>query len=636
MRGAASRSLDLAAGQTVEERLAAPAAVFALEGLVVRRERKRCRALPEAGRQAAAVWDEVRKALDVTAWTERQRAFTFRLAQHERELDPASLAVRRETTGYAAGMASNPYRSLPAGELAERGYVATRGDTTLYFAPDAGVLVSDEFLDAHCFWLQPGGRGEPGLVGLAFEPARAAAGKGIRGVLWVDRGTGELRHLDFGYPATDLDGPTEHLGGRVEFEPLPGGAWVVRRWRIRMPRVGRRVVRYGGASSFRSVVQSIREEGGEILEIRTPAGELVRAAGRARLAGAVYDGAGAGPLAGAAVRLAGTPYATRTDARGRFRMDDLPEGRYRVEVGHPRLDSLAISLPGREVELRRDGEARLELSTPSGREILALLCPAGIAAGQGVLLGTVRGGAGTVQGTVVTVDWTRWDVQNEQNHGSAPLTVQRDRRQAAATLDDRDRYRVCGVPADVTLSVHAESPGLRGPPVTVRVAAGEVRTLDLAAPVRGAGAVPARTTGAASAGEPVAVEGVTVVATPREARLEAAGFYDRQKMAAGAFYTGPQLAGKDLLGVIRSSGAQVRLLARGFVAFSPRALGSDGPCPLPVFVDGVLVPTSGTAALLATPIAAVEVYRDHSELPPRFRTRTPGCGAVVVWTAPRR
>lgn len=634
VRGAASRGVELAAGQTLDVRLAAPAAAaFALEGLVVRRERKRCRALPQAGEQAAAVWAEVRKALGVAAWTERQRSFSFRLAQHERELDPASLAVRREATRYLSGVTANPYRTRSPEELAEGGYVQTRGDTTVYFAPDAGVLLSDEFLDAHCFWLQPGGRAEPGLVGLAFEPTRAAADRGIRGVLWVDRRTGELRHLDFRYPAPELDGPTEQLGGRVEFEPLPGGAWVVRRWHIRMPRVAQLTTRLRGMSAVHNRVQSIREEGGEILEVRTPVGELVRAGGRARLAGVVRDGAGAGPLAGAAVRLAGTPYAVRTDAEGRFRMADLPEGRFRVELDHPRLDSLPVSSPGWEVELKRDAEARLEMATPSRQEILAGLCPEGITAKQGVLLGSVRSAVGAVQGTTVTVDWSRWDVSDAMYQGQGKVSgsgmtvVQQQRNQAAAELDDRDRYRVCGVPADVTLSLAVESAGVRGRPQAVRVAPGEIRRLDLDMPSRAADA---------SAAEPVALEGVTVVAAPRERALESAGFYQRQRTAGGAFFTGRELEGRDLPAVIRSAGMQVRLVARGFVAFAPRAPGSAGPCQLPVFVDGRPVSQEETAGLLDAPLAAVEVYRDPTELPPRFRTPGSACGAVVAWTAPVR
>jgi len=250
----------------------------------------------------------------------------------------------------------------------------------------------------------------------------------------------------------------------------------------------------------------------------------------------------------------------------------------------------------------------------------------------------VRGTAGAVQGTTVTVDWSRWEVSDGQNQqmgrvSSSPTVVQQHRKLATSTLDDRDRYRVCGVPADVPLHVSVESAGVRGRAQTVRVAPGEVRTLDVATPVRGAVAA---APGAQPAGEPVAVEGVTVVAAPREPRLEAGGFYDRQKMGVGAFHTGsPTIAGRDLPGLIRSSGLQVRTGSRGFGVLAARAMGEDGPCAIPVFIDGVLVPQSRTATLLNTPVAAVEVYRDHTELPPRFREQG-ACGAVVVWTAPRR
>jgi hypothetical protein len=273
------------------------------------------------------------------------------------------------------------------------------------------------------------------------------------------------------------------------------------------------------------------------------------------------------------------------------------------------------------------------MATPTKQEILAGLCPEGITPKQGVLLGAVRSALGAVQGTTVTVDWSRWDVSDAMYQGqgrvsgSGMTVVQQQRNQAAAELDDRDRYRVCGVPADVTLRVAVESAGVKGRAETVRVAPGEIRRLDLDASVRTAGA---------SAAEPVALEGVTVVAARRERALESAGFYQRRRMAAGAFFTGRELEGRDLPATIRSAGMQVRLVRRGFVAFAPRALGSAQPCQLAVFVDGRQVSQEETAGLLDAPLAAVEVYRDQTELPPRFRTPGSECGAVVVWTAPGR
>ena len=43
---------------------------------------------------------------------------------------------------------------------------------SIYWAPDAAVLLSDEFLDTHCFHVTRNERRAPGLIGLAFQPVR--------------------------------------------------------------------------------------------------------------------------------------------------------------------------------------------------------------------------------------------------------------------------------------------------------------------------------------------------------------------------------------------------------------------------------------------------------------------------------
>ena len=65
-----------------------------------------------------------------------------------------------------------------------------------FWAPDAGVLLSDSFLDTHCLRIRAGGSE---LVGLDFEPVPNRDVADIAGTLWLDPATAELQRVDFRY-----------------------------------------------------------------------------------------------------------------------------------------------------------------------------------------------------------------------------------------------------------------------------------------------------------------------------------------------------------------------------------------------------------------------------------------------------
>jgi hypothetical protein len=81
------------------------------------------------------------------------------------------------------------------------------------------------------------------------------------------------------------------------------------------------------------------------------------------VAGTVFDSTRAAPLAGAVVRLAGTGHTATTDASGAFRIGEVPAGRYQVEFGHPRADSLQWKPDAAEVAVA-EGESAVHLSLP--------------------------------------------------------------------------------------------------------------------------------------------------------------------------------------------------------------------------------------------------------------------------------
>ena len=128
-------------------------------------------------------------------------------------------------------------RSLPVQDLMTGGFMRdTEDGRTEYFGPDASILLSNLFLNGHCFRLAER-EGQTGVIGLAFEPVGEKI-TDVEGTLWLDRETAHLRFLEFKY----VNAPTRLTkgvgGGRVDFERMPDGTWIVRRWRIQVPITG--------------------------------------------------------------------------------------------------------------------------------------------------------------------------------------------------------------------------------------------------------------------------------------------------------------------------------------------------------------------------------------------------------------
>lgn len=452
---AVSPLLRLADGETVEHRLTAAPQGSSLEGIVVRGgERARCRTMPPAGEPVHTVWVEARRALEGTESAAREKAYRYTARVFERDFDPRTSTVQQEQASTRAGMSGNPFTTVPLERLAAKGYMEEDGDSLLFHAPDARALLSDDFLEQHCFRLQAAPAGQEGMIGLAFEPVRARRLPDIEGVLWLDRASSELRRMEFRYTGLDSRRAAEHAGGELEFRKLPAGDWIVSRWRIRMPLMGVQQVSVAQpmpGSEIRPVTQytllGVREKGGELTQVARRDGSAVLASAGARLAGTVYDSTRRAGLAGARVWLSGTEYAAQTDSAGRYELGDLPEGRYAVSFGGARLDSLGYSPPPAPVTLSRGATTRHDMAVPPPVRLLAAACaaagPSGAdgAAGTGVLVGVVRR-----DGTAEPLAGTR-------------VTLSAGGRELEARTDARGVYRFCGAPAGAPVAVRVEAPG---------------------------------------------------------------------------------------------------------------------------------------------------------------------------------
>ncbi len=429
----------LADSQTIGYRLQVEAVPARLPPVVVE-GRPQCGNRGEEGTTVAQLWEEAREALAAVKWTEGQRAYDFAIGMFERDLGPVGARVEKERTWTRSGPTETPFRSIPAEELVHHGYVV--GDDRegrTYYAPDAAVLLSDAFANTHCFTPLGGVGSNVGLVGLAFTPAPNRRLTDVRGVLWVDRETAELRFLEYRYANLPADLPEGRLGGRVEFMRLETGAWIVLRWSIRMPLM-RKMVDPTGRREPVAEVLGFRETGGHVTGIRSGQGTVVYSAESTILDGTVVDSTRRGsPLERAQVTLAGTSYSAVTDAAGQFQITAPVEGSYGATFTHPRTDSLGATLDPVPVNLVRGARTTVTLAVPPESSIVARLCP-GLTPGQRVIVGVVRSvdGGPPPDSTEVRASW--------QEVGGSAAALQAHEWRLKALTDGAGRYALCGVP----------------------------------------------------------------------------------------------------------------------------------------------------------------------------------------------
>ena len=456
-----SQHFDVASGETVGVDISAPVEPVSLEGIKAGGKR-RCGIRRTEGLRLARVWDEARKALAAAAWTQASGHYHYEMRTLRRHLDPETNKLVSESRSYDRSYAKAPYVSRPADSLIEAGFARITRNESLYWAPDAEVLLSDAFLRTHCFSLRTDRKRAPGLLGLRFEPESRRRVPEIGGTLWIDPRTSRLERLDFTYRNMDYPGPVgpNGAGGTLEFEALPNGTWIVDSWRIRMPRWGMRINPVTGKGI--AFVEGIVVQGGDVVRVHGSGGAVLEAELGAGIAGVVLDSLGAG-LPGAAVFAAGTGIASITDADGKFDLDGLEPGLYSVGFTHPYLEPFAYTPQPREVRVPAEAGTppRIEFSAPSVATVVRRICrdverpDPTVGAGPeipigGVLVGQVTDSLGRpLSGATVRVTSIHYGVASSE--GRVNLTA--DRTGMLVRTNASGHYRACRVPVDTPLEV---------------------------------------------------------------------------------------------------------------------------------------------------------------------------------------
>ena len=419
-----------------------------LEGVEVTAAAGPCRVRPgEEGRLLADVWGEVAKALGAASVAEEQGLYRYAILMYERELDEFQALVSEEQSR-RTGYMRTPFESRPVEDLTINGFVRRDVSEWTYHAPDAQVLISDGFLDTHCFRLVEGGPEKRGLVGLAFEPTGQNDDiTDIAGTLWLDRASVELRWLEYTYENLGRDVRSGDATGRVEFQRMPEGTWIVPEWWIRMPLVE---VQVGGVER-RTRITGFRQTGGRVLEIIEAGGrDLGRGVRTGAIEGLVVDTMGL-PMPGVRVGYVGSNQQVFTDEEGRFNLIGLNEGTYRLRFLDSHFDSLGYSPSPVTREVAPGLSSYLEFHMPSLGGLLVDLCRAEAEPGTGVLAGAVRerGTDRPVAGAVVRIRWSRFESTGATGGlvGREAFTIQE------TTSDANGFYRFCAVPRQEELTL---------------------------------------------------------------------------------------------------------------------------------------------------------------------------------------
>jgi hypothetical protein len=368
-----SEPFDVSDGGVTQVDVEAATKAVELVGLVVTGARRNCEARPSQG-VAAVVWEEARKALSAAAWTAGRDVYRILWTKYEREIASGGRRITREERHVSEAPTLQPFVSPNLATLMRQGFVHAEGGDNVFSAPDANVLLSDEFLDTHCFSVERRVDEGVAMLGLRFDPLRDREVPEVSGVMWLEESNARLRRVEFDYQNLGRRIDTRDAFGELTFRNLPNGTWLIEEWRIRIPVLveGSRVNR--ATPEYR--VLRYNESGGLVHRVTTTEGEVIAegTAGR-MISGLVVDSAGA-PAPGVQVFVEGVPLVATSDAAGAFQIPGLGEGEWRVTASSPVLERLGHPGITTDVDIGRSDARDVKIQMPSVTAAATRICAA--------------------------------------------------------------------------------------------------------------------------------------------------------------------------------------------------------------------------------------------------------------------
>ncbi|MEP6619976.1 MAG: carboxypeptidase regulatory-like domain-containing protein [bacterium] len=610
-RPVSSDAFELRSGADVDQHLILRGVAFALDTMRVV-EQGTCHDAGDSTQTLYALWEQVRGALAATQMSVDALPATVTTLGYERTFDRDLQRLRDQQVSLTTARVAQPWQTLPSDSLRNVGFVVTASDSTTYYAPGLDALLAPTFVGDYC--LRFAAPSDPQRIGIDFEPATVRRGvSDIRGTLWIDRHSTELRSLEFRY--VNIPAEQERVaGGRVEFARLANGLWTVWSWSIRMPILGKRRPADTRVRTLETYVAQVHVEGGELATV-TRGDTLLWSHPAQRMVGSVSDSSSGAPIPFARVAIVGQGDDAITDAAGHFTIAALRPGSYSADVHTPHLDSIGVVT--RVAFIYLDSASPVHLHPVSDAQVRTTLATRRSAVSSATLSGRVvtEGTSRPIAGAEITV--------------SDPVLRTRS--------DSTGAFRINGVgPGSHTLSVRLIGYGPLDAQLVFTSGATVDRTVYLT--------------------KGVVLDSVHVLAE----RVKIREFDDDRRIGLGHFITRDDLEktpGRTIGAifaalpgaVVMGSGTHAFIsTSRGATSLSgtnvrrPQpdevALGARPGCYAHVCVDGIRVfgaqsdPLFDLASIPQDHIEAIEYFAGPSQTPARYSSLDATCGVVVVWT----
>lgn len=400
-----------------------------------------------------AAFDQARTALLAAQLTIAGRPINATTLAYTRTLDENNRRVLNQASSLVTARVAQPWRAIGPDSVHRAGFVIFERDNSVtYHAPSIDVLISSGFIEDHCFHLA-NDRRRPEEIGVAFEPSPERRSKAeIKGTLWLDRKSAELRRLEYRYVNFSELQDDAGADGEVEYGRLKDGGWVIARWDVRIPvrqqvedvagsrnRFTRTVTQVTGGALF--LVTAARDDGRDTLWSR-PA---------LALNGELVDSVSGRAIANGHVELAGTGLGASSDARGRFSIAGVLPGVYTVESRTPELDKIGAT---NQTSLTFDDSTKsYQIRVPTAAQLVAGICPSkSVGAGDGAIIGRVfqRGDTIPAMGSKVVAEWTVLTARPGEGNN-----IVRDGRRVEGRTAADGMFRLCGVPTNTAVTVSA-------------------------------------------------------------------------------------------------------------------------------------------------------------------------------------
>ena len=159
------------------------------------------------------------------------------------------------------------------------------------------------------------------------------------------------------------------------------------------------------------------------------------------------------------------------DARGRFRVESLPPGRYLARVVSPALDSVHVALPATEVTITPGRVVLIDFDLPAGTTLGEEVCRGerlpdrrGAVAGRAI---DADAGDRPLAGAELQAIWMEFPVDRSSRQSVAT------RRVVKVKTDETGEYRICGVPTETLFTLQLLSMGRASPVLQLMIAEDE-------------------------------------------------------------------------------------------------------------------------------------------------------------------